>query len=270
MRYLGLLGLGLLSSVGWAVMPGTATDTNSPLFPTVGRVGVPGDPVNFASGVAVGPNLILTAKHVGMSDFELPGVGVFTAVAGSQRTTANGDLLLFRVNGTLPFWSKILADDIVGETVTMVGFGSTGVLRTDNSGYNNIGNNGIRRAASASVDLAETVDLGGLGLSQSYLSLLSTPGEGALASRDSGGGWFVERNGVQYLSGINSFIGTTGSGTNYTFSNDLNNGFFSGAVNLNAYKDFLIQNGAAVVPEPASALVLSLGLLAIRRRRSTR
>lgn len=249
-------------------MPGTVGDTDSPLFPTVGKVVSLSNSASFSSGVAIGPDLILTAKHVGVGNFELPGVGVFSPITGSQRSTPDGDLLIFRVNGTLPTWSPILVDDIVGETVSVVGFGSTGVLRTDGTGYNNIGNAGIRRVAPTTVDFAANVDLGPLGLSQSYLSLLRRAGDAALGGGDSGGGWFLERNGIQYLAGVNSFRGTTGTGTNFTFSSDLDNGFFSGAVNLGLYKEFFATNGVAVVPEPVSALVLSIGLLALRRKRS--
>ncbi len=270
MKNVALVSFALMSAIGSAVLPGTASDTNNALFSTVGKVVNLSDDTLFASGVAIGPDLILTAKHVGVGNFELPGVGVFSPITGSQRFTANGDLLLFRINGTLPNWSPVLVDNIVGETVTVVGFGSTGVLRTDGSGYNNIGNAGIRRAAPTTVDFTENVDLGGLGFSQSYLSLLRRAGDAALGSGDSGGGWFVERNGVQYLAGINSFRGTTGTGTNFTFSSDLDNGFYSGAVNLNAYQNFLTTNGVAVVPEPGTMLALTVGLLALRRRRSNR
>lgn len=265
-----MICLGLASSTVFAVMPGTTTDTDSPLFPTVGKVVSLSNSSAFSSGVAIGPDLILTAKHVGVGNFELPGVGVFSPITGSQRSTPDGDLLIFRIDGTLPSWSQVLVDDVVGETVSVVGFGSTGVLRTDGSGYNNIGNAGIRRVAPTTVDFTANVDLDTLGFSQSYLSLLRRAGDAALGGGDSGGGWFVERNGTQYLAGINSFRGTTGTGTNFTFSNDLDNGFFSGAVNLGLYKEFFAANGVAVVPEPATALVLSLGLLAVRRRRSGR
>jgi len=261
MRLIFLLGGLSLSLSAFAVAPGTATDTNTPDFNFVGSL-------NGASGVLVGADTVLTAKHVGGGTFTMPGYGSFSMVAGSAVSDPNSDLTLFHINvGTtvLPYVTIDVSAMHFGDTVTMVGFGGSGSLNSINTGYDiNIGA-GTRRKANGIYEFTEYVQdvpsnyLAGYSL----IAPLRTNGQAALVGGDSGGGWF--RNGM--LVGTNAFIGTWGTGGTYAFSSSNTDFFASGAISLSDNQMFLRNNGVAVVPEPASFAVLGLGAFALLRRK---
>ncbi|HLO97594.1 MAG TPA: hypothetical protein VK171_03270, partial [Fimbriimonas sp.] len=115
----------------FAVVPGSLSDVNTPDFEFVGQIG-------GASGVLVGPDLVLTAKHVGAGTFTMPGFGSFGVVGGSVINDPNSDLTVFRINtggNVLPFATVDVSDMNFGDTVTMVGFGSSGQLNGAGTGY---------------------------------------------------------------------------------------------------------------------------------------
>jgi hypothetical protein len=89
--------------------------------------------------------------------------------------------------------------------------------------------------------------------------------EGNVASGDSGGGVFVEVDGVRYLVGINSFTGGFAPGMNSRY------GSISGATYLSYFDQWILdQTDIATVPEPgyAGLFLLSLALFCLRRGRS--
>ncbi len=266
MRYIaGLVALGF-SATTLAVAPGAVTDIHAPDFACVGMLG-------GASAVLVGPDLVLTAKHVSGPDVTFPGLGTFAFVPGTVIEHPTDDLKLFRINtGTLSLtnFAEINIDAVAAFTpVTMVGYGGSGAVNTAGTGYDIFISAGTRRKATGIVEGTVLVDEAGFRLNSLYSPLRSN-GQGALVGGDSGGGWFRQGSYARpQLVGINSWIGTFGTFTsNFTFSSDPDNFFGSGAANLNSYQNWLVANGASVVPEPGTLMVLALGsLLALRRRR---
>lgn len=253
-----------VSAVTFAVAPGSATDTNTLDFSCVGSFG-------GASAVLVGPDLVLTAAHVSASTVTFPGIGTFSFVPGTVFVHPTDDLKLFRINTgsvTLTNYAQINIDPVVvGSTVTMVGFGRSGAVNLTGTGYTDSIAAGTRRKANAVVEGTVLVDEPGLRLSSIYAPL-RTNGQGALMDGDSGGGWFLQGSFARpQLVGINSWIGTFGTGVgNWQFSNDPNNFFASGAADLSAYRTWLSGNGASVVPEPSAVLAVSLGIAALTRK----
>lgn len=266
MRYFaGLVAFGLSASA-FSVAPGLVGDSNTSDFAFVGQV-------NGASGVLIGSDLVLTARHVGAGAFSLPGIGTFNVVAGSVINHPTDDLTLFRIDtGSTPLtnYAQVNVNKVAANTaITMVGFGGSGPLNSVGTGYDINIAAGTRRKAPGLVEGTVLVDEPGFRLHSLYSPLRSN-GQGALVGGDSGGGWFLQDGSSRaQLVGINSWIGTFGTYNSFfTFSNDPNNFFASGAVDLSEYNGWLVQNGASVVPEPGTLTVLALGsMLALRRRR---
>lgn len=255
------------SGAALAVAPGLPTDVNSSDFAFVGQL-------NGASGVLVGPDLVLTARHVGAGSFSLPGVGTFSVVAGSVVNHPTDDLTLFRINTgstTLTNYAQINTALVTANTsITMVGFGGSGNVNALGTGYDISIASGVRRKATGIVEGTVMVSEPGFQLASLYAPLRSN-GQAALVGGDSGGGWFLQDGSSRpQLVGINSWIGTFGTFTqNFAFSSHPENFFASGAADLSAYNGWLVANGASVVPEPGTLTVLALGsLLALRRRRA--
>ena len=261
MRFIYVLGGLCLPLSALAVAPGSTSDTNSSDFAFVGQIG-------GASGVLVGPDLVLTAKHVGAGTFNMPGYGSFAVVGGSAVSDPLSDLTLFRINvgaNVLPYATIDVSAMHAGDSITMVGFGGSGVLNGFATGYDITIGAGTRRKADAIYEFTEYVfDAPSNYLAgNSLIAPLRHNGQGALVGGDSGGGWF--RNGR--LVGTNAFIGTWGNGANFFFSNSNTDFFASGAISLSDNAAFLRDHGAAVVPEPASFAVVGLGVLALIRRK---
>ena len=254
-----LLGASLLvvASSSFAITPGDGSDTNTSDFRFVGTV-------NGASGVLIGSNWVLTAKHVGAGTFTLPGIGTFAQV-GAAIDHPTDDLTLFRIDSNLSDYATIdVSGTSLGSLITMVGFGSSGSLNANADGYDINLASGIRRKATGLIEGTAFIDSPGI-RAYSLVAPLRQNGQGAIAGGDSGGGWFTGSN---RLVGINSWIGTFGNfNDNYRFSSDSENFFASGAVDLSKYKSWFQENNVAVVPEPSTMTCFAMASLVLVRRK---
>lgn len=175
---------------------------------------------------------VLTARHINGTSFELPGVGTFT-VAGNY-THPNADIRLIKLSSPVPSWSPIFYEDIskggtalLSEKVTIVGYGDQATVRPDGGGYVYQGKDGNRHKTYNMIDGTTSIRF-----SESQTPWLCyfvendnpqtatglygpwgwIPGEGGLASGDSGGGFFIKRNGKLFLVGVNSARGAAPNG----------------------------------------------------------
>lgn len=234
--------------------------------------------INGDSAVAIDQYTVLTAGHVGAGHFILGGVDYG---AQSSVSMSGVDLLLVHTQLALPGWYSVASSASYNAPVTMVGNGLTGHVTSGGDGYAiDYSTGGTRRAGTNTLDFEQTFQ----GYGPLLGSFLSQAGESALASGDSGGGWF--QNGK--LVGINDavFNETNGALPDYGFASANTSGwvdptdptnvvkagapyFGSLAVDLtnSSVQDFIKIN---TVPEPSSYAIFGLGLIALARRRSRR
>ena len=90
--------------------------------------------------------------------------------------------------------------------------------------------------------------------------------EGNVAPGDSGGGIFVERGGVRYLVGLNSYQASIDGAT------DADYGDLSGGTNLALYYDWIFAESGispVLIPEPGTGVLFAfwVGAALLRRRR---
>jgi hypothetical protein len=230
-----------------------------------------------ASAVAIGPRTVLTAGHVAADDFQL-GSQTYRFASTSLAPTVKKkpvDLRIVQLADTLPGWYEVAKSVSSKSSVTMVGYGQTGVVNSVANGYEITGGAAVRRAGQNTITSKSTTDRG-----PSLLSMLDTAGEAALASGDSGGGWFVKGK----LVGISAFTyNKDARKATYGFSKKAY--FGSGAIDLTnstlqAWLKGLSKRGLSMsggvandyvhiqsVPEPASMIGLCLGGVLITRLR---
>lgn len=268
-----------LAVSGWSVIATTSTTLPNPADTTWQWVGQ----MNGASAVAIGPRTVLTAAHVGAGSFVL-GSNTYTAL-NSFVNPDSPDLLLVNLNQTLPGFYNVATSAPLNSTITMVGFGGSGVVNATNTGYNQTIGAGTRRAGQNTLDDFQFVGT----IGNSHLSYIASAGDAVLVSGDSGGGWF---NSSGQLIGINSFIFNLTSGytgappplPDFGFAS-ANPGwsFPAGGVNIPAGTAYFGSGAIDVtasnirtwittnaVPEPTSMLAIGLGLAALARRRKAR
>jgi hypothetical protein len=251
-------------------------------------------------GTAIGPDYFVTAKHVGGS------VGqTFTYQGTSYTTTAsfsdpNADLTIWQVNGTFSSYAQLYTgSDEAGQQLTVFGRGTQrGDAVTVNgnlAGWLWGPGDGVQRWGQNRVSGIQ--DYGGsLGqmLVMNFDAGSGLPYEATLSPGDSGGGVFIQQNGVWKLAGLNYGVVT---GFQFTATSDPFNAAIFNANGL--YYNFggstgvqLITsdgsapwvatrisadaawiNGITGVPEPASFTTIfggGLGLLALLRMANRR
>jgi hypothetical protein len=198
-----------------AVVPDTAPDGQ---YPWVGIIG-------GASGTAISPRSVITARHVGASQFTVLGV---TYYASERINHPTMDLALLNFDADLPGWHTLGTSAPLGSALTMVGYGDTGRVNADGDGYDVFHSAGVRRASPNTLHFEMFwPDVGPI-----LVSWLTAAGDGALAAGDSGGSFFIgdELVGVSALA----FNTTGGALPDYGFASQ-NGGdpyHASGAVNL--------------------------------------
>lgn len=240
-------------------------------------------------GVAIAPNYVLTAKHLG------GGVGgTFTFGGSGYAVTevtdiAGSDLRLLRVAGTLPRYTTLYAGDAVNDPVTIVGRGPhmQGAVVDQNGGP---GANGwLWGGGAGTLNWGENRVDGRMTLGNGYRVLHfdfdAETGiqEAMYTGGDSGGGMFVFdfATGAWQVAGIGYAI--DGFSTTDDDSGDFNGAIYDAtglffrngdaasgsqwgyASEVAYYRDAIL--GAMIIPEPATlALAAAAGLAVLGRR----
>lgn len=216
--------------------------------------------VGGASGVAIAPYWLLTAKHV------TPGNIVVNSITYNLVQTIahpSADIRVAQYDKMFPGYYPIYTGSFPGIpeppsqrlTGIMVGFGRTGTVLTQTTyNWGAPSTAGTKRWGDARIDAVDNdASLGDYFL-QSFNTNVTTYAAGG-ADKDSGGGVFVKSSGTWYLAG--TMVSVTGE-------SDTFNGTIS--VRLPSYANWI----ASQIPEPSIPLFLTIGgclLTALRRTR---
>lgn len=256
----------LISTLSVASLACAMLPNNPQPFDGVGRLGDPsgGTITTSGSGVAISPNWVLTAAHVGGSRFEQNGQ-IYTVVQTITHPTA--DIALKRVVGpvqsALPMKFNVFSGavptvqtNLPGTVMTLAGYGITGSATATGYTYDD-GTQGTRRVGRNAMDLFipnVPVDLGGGNIRTSNyifydlddpagvspVNILGGPrvgtDEGGMSVFDSGCPWTVQENNRYRVVGIGGIVGTF-SGTGVT--RPYNWGGFGGAALLQSYQSWI-------------------------------
>lgn len=269
LRYLAFAVAGVIPAMSLAVFPNLGVDAR---YKSVGKFG-------GASAVAIDPFWVVTAAHVNGSTFVSPELGSFNVV--ENHVLSGVDLRIVKLDRAMTNYTRILDMDMTNKQVAIVGFGGTGT--TSANGWSLTGTDGNRHAAQNMVEGIETISFDNSGVpnwTTWYYELDKQgsgagmygangwiTGEGGMAPGDSGGGWFTNYNGNDYLVATNDAIdGAPPGGTSYDYFQrgyaiQLNNPLYSSWIQSFA------PNAIVPVPEPGTMAVLGLGALAMLRRR---
>lgn len=250
------------------------------LYPSVGKTSGSG---LGGSGVLISDRWVLTAGHIAIGK-----TGGTFAVGGTNYTVESTiihpgysfgsnsfDLGLMylstAVTGVAPatMYHFGSVDAILGEEATWVGHGLSGTgLTGAQTPFEFRAFTNVIDVLGPTYGLTETAFIADFdhpdgSTNAPHSSPDATRLEGNLASGDSGGGVFVNVDGVAYLVGINSFTGGFEPGMNSRY------GSISGASHLEFFHAWIHdETGIAAIPEPTVAGLCGLALvLAWRRKR---
>lgn len=250
---------------------------NESAYEAVGRFDWSG---GLASGTLISNEWVLTAGHV-VDD--LGAVNLTFTVGGQVYNAVEtiihadwtgdlqqaGDLALVRLDRSVEAVTPATlysGNDEVGEIATIVGFGKTGNGQTGSTldagdkraGRNLIGGLGDVVGYSIHSLMADFdfPDSSATGKSVSLdLEYLAAPG-------DSGGGWFIDVDGLSYLAGVTSF--------GFAPDGFLDSGYgdIAGATRIGDYMTWI--QSMVVTPEPGTMILLALAMLTNILSRSKR
>jgi hypothetical protein len=178
--------------------------------------------VEFGSflGTIISSNVMVTATHIGSNTTGSVTIGV--TPYNLQLATTIDDLAIWQIapNGSASFPTSSIApvytgSSEVGLSVVDVGRGVQRGTDISGSGWNwgaatgdiSWGSNTVA-AIDTDKQLGETSNFGGDFLQYDFDNNPADTNEGIIASGDSGGGLFVDVNGVYELAGVNSLVDT--------------------------------------------------------------
>ncbi len=288
------VAFGVCAPPAQAVIIDTTTGTGNTSAPTAdpgwANVGVRG----IGTGVYLGNRWVLTASHVGAGGITLSGT-TYVVQAGSQfqlnnagapGKTAFTDLVMFRLTADpgLPAISIASSTPTNGSAVTMIGSGlnrgafTTWLVNTSTTPWVWTPNNVNPNAAGYQYGSGRTMRWGtnttsgtgwvnaGYGDSNTFITTFDYLGgpstEAQAATGDSGGGVFRKNGSAWELAGLMLAVDAYDSQPANTAVYG-NNTFIA---DLSYYRPQIM----AVVPEPATAAPLAVGVVALvwwRRRR---
>ena len=233
-----LLPIGLSASLAFAVFPDKPTTG----YRAVGMIGSTstGAFKLSGSGVAIAPQWVIGVSHVGGTVFVQGGrhYPIEKKTIHKVTTGEPADLALYKLSKPVTAYMPILfapydsatgGIELKGRTAFLVGFGRTAKLRGDGIGWDPVtGSEGVKRVATNRLDRVSTERYNiGTDLDPKYKSTvclgydIDKPGdpsfstlgslfsdsEGGAAARDSGGGWFVNVGGANYLVAVSATVG---------------------------------------------------------------
>jgi hypothetical protein len=192
-------------------------------------------------GTPIGSQYFMTAAHVGGNTSMTLGLGgtnysIDATFGGGTGYVVQGDLALWKINGTFPAWSAVYGSrDELGQAITVIGRGTTrgadvtvssgpyaglkGWQGGTRDGVQSWGQNvvsdtpNITEGSTSGDTLAFNFDANGIA------------NECSLSTGDSGGGEFIDHNGTWALAGI-SWTVTSPYSTAADGSNSFNAAIF--------------------------------------------